>query len=81
MGGPPELVVVVRPDFAAATATVRVCGEVDIATATDLRPGLGKAVASGLAAWWQIWPPPRSSTPPGRMPSPGPAGPSRPLAR
>ena len=46
MGGLPVLAVVVETDVAASAATVRVCGEVDIATVADLQAGLEKAVAS-----------------------------------
>ena len=46
MGGPPVLVVDVASDVAAGTATVTVCGEVDILTAAELQAGLEKAVAA-----------------------------------
>ena len=44
VGGPPILTVMVETDGAGAAATVRVCGEVDLATVADLRAGLEKAV-------------------------------------
>ena len=43
--GPPILTVVVETDVLAAAATVRVCGEVDLATVAELRAGLEEAVA------------------------------------
>ncbi len=45
MGVSPVLAVDVGSDVAAGTATVTVCGEVDMATVAELRAGLEKAVA------------------------------------